>query len=103
MLVKLQTKTSVKSSQLLMLEGLRLLSHVRAMPCSIRGTYFTATRRLPLAMLTAVEYGVVDEPIFRLHRAVVLGRVSGEREPFGEGLVADAGAKAWRADIVFFF
>ena len=46
---------------------------------------------------------VVDEPILWLHRAVVLGRVSGEREPFGEGLVADAGAKAWRADIVFFF
>ena len=28
---------------------------VRAVPCSMRGTYFTATRRLPLAMLTAVE------------------------------------------------
>ena len=48
-------KASVKSSQLLMLYGLRLLSHVRAVPYSIRGTYFTATRRLPLAMLTAVE------------------------------------------------
>ena len=55
MLVKLRMKTSVKSSQLLMLYGLRLLSHVRAVPCSIKGTYFTATRRLPLAMLTAVE------------------------------------------------
>ena len=54
-LVKLRTKASVKSSQLLMLYGLRLLSQVRAMPCSMRGTYFTATRRLPLAMLTAVE------------------------------------------------
>ena len=42
-------------SQLLMLHGLRLLSQVRAVPCSMRGTYFTATCRLPLAMLTAVE------------------------------------------------
>ena len=57
----------------------------------------------PIAVGYADSSGVVDEPIFRLHRAVVLGRVSGEREPFGEGLVADAGAKAWRADIVFFF
>ena len=57
----------------------------------------------PIAVGYADGRGVVDEPIFRLHRAVVLGRVSGEREPFGEGLVADAGAKAWRADIVFFF
>ena len=57
----------------------------------------------PIAVGDADGCGVVDEPIFRLHRAVVLGRVSGEREPFGEGLVADAGAKAWRADIVFFF
>ena len=48
-------KASVKSSQLLMLYGLRLLSQVRVVPCSMRGTYFTATRLLPLAMLTAVE------------------------------------------------
>ena len=55
MLVKLWMKASVKSSQLLMLRGLRRLSQVRAMPCSMRGTYFTATHRLLLAMLTAVE------------------------------------------------
>ena len=57
--------------------------------------------------LVAVCYvncdGLVDQLVFRLHRAVVLGRVSQEREPFGEGLVADAGAKARRAEIVFFF
>ena len=57
--------------------------------------------------LVAVRYAdsgrVVDQPIFRLHRAVVLGRVSGEQEPFGEVLVADAGAKARRADIIFLF
>ena len=47
--------------------------------------------------------GVVDQPIFRLHGVVVLGRVSREREPFGEGLVADAGAETRRADIIFFF
>ena len=46
---------------------------------------------------------VVDQPVFRLHGAVVLGRVSWEREPYGEGLVTDAGAKTRRADIVFFF
>ena len=47
--------------------------------------------------------GVVDQSVSRLHGAVVLGRVSWEREPFGEGLVADAGAEARRADIIFFF
>ena len=57
----------------------------------------------PVAVRHADSGRVVDEPIFRLHRAAVLRCVSGEREPFGEGLVADAGAKAWRADIVFFF
>ena len=51
----MRTKASVKSSQLLMLYGMRLLSQVRAMPYSMRGTYFTAMRLLPLAMLTAVE------------------------------------------------
>ena len=101
MLVKLRAKTSVKSSQLLMLYGLRLLSHVRVVPCSIKGTYFTVP--LYLGVRYADSGRIVDEPIFRLHRSVVLGRVSGEREPFREGLVADAGAKAWRADIVFFF
>ena len=57
----------------------------------------------PVAVCYANRRGVVDQPIFRLHGAVVLGRVSWEREPFGEGLVADAGAKAGRADIIFFF
>ena len=57
----------------------------------------------PVAVHYADSGRVVDQPIFRLHGAVVLGPVSGEREPFGERLVADAGAKARRADIVFFF
>ena len=47
--------------------------------------------------------GVVYQPVFRLHGAGVLGRVSGEREPFGEGLVSDAGPKARRTQLVFFF
>ena len=55
MLVKLRTNAVVKSTQLLMLRGFRLFSHVRAVPWSMRGTYFTATRLLPFAMLTAVE------------------------------------------------
>ena len=55
MLVKLRTNASVKSTQLLMLRGFRLFSHVRAVPWSMSGTYFTATRLLPFAMLTAVE------------------------------------------------
>ena len=42
-LVKLRTKALVKSTQLLMLRGFRLFSHVRAVPWSMRGTYFTAT------------------------------------------------------------
>ena len=54
-LVKLRTKTSVKSTQLLMLRGFRLFSHVRAVPWSMSGTYFTTTRLLLFAMLTAVE------------------------------------------------
>ena len=57
----------------------------------------------PVAVGYANHCGVVDQPIFRLHGAVVLGRVSWEREPFGERLVADAGAETRRADIVFFF
>ena len=48
--------------------------------------------------LVAVSYaddrGVVDQPVFRLHEAGVLGSVLREREPFGEGLVANAGAEA---------
>ena len=54
-LVKLRMKASVKSTQLLMLRGFRLLRHVRAVPWSMSGTYFTATRLLPFTMLTAVE------------------------------------------------
>ena len=55
LLVKLQTKASVKSTQLLMLRGFKLFSQVRAVPSSMSGTYFTATRLLPFAMLTTVE------------------------------------------------
>ena len=60
-----------------------------------------ATRLLSFAMFDG--RGVVDQPVFRLHGAVVLGRVSWEREPLGEGLVPDAWAEARRTDIVFFF
>ena len=56
--------------------------------------------------LVAVCYvdgrGVVDQPVLRLHGAGVLGCVSGEREPFGEGLVSDAGAKIRRTQLIFF-
>ena len=55
MLVKLRTKASVKSTQLLMLRGFRLFNYVRAEPWSMSETYLTATRLLPFAMLTAVE------------------------------------------------
>ena len=55
MLVKLRMKASVKSTQLLMLRGLKLFSQVRAVPWSMSGTYFTAMRLLPFAMLTVVE------------------------------------------------
>ena len=54
-LVKLRMKASVKSTQLLMMRGFRLFSHVRAVPWSMSETYFTATRLLPFAMLTDVE------------------------------------------------
>ena len=54
-LVKLRMKASVKSTQLLMLRGFRLFNHVRAVPWSMSGTYFTATRLLPFAMLMAVD------------------------------------------------
>ena len=57
--------------------------------------------------LVAVRYvdgrGVVNQPVFPLHGADVLGRVSGEREPFGKGLVSDAGSKTGRTQLVFFF
>ena len=55
MLVKLRTNASVKSTQLLMLQGFRLFSHLWAVPWSMSGTYFTATRLLLFAMLMAVE------------------------------------------------
>ena len=93
MLVKLRMKASVKSSQLLMLRGLRLLQHEGHV---LHGN-------APVAVGYANRHGIVDQPIFRLHGAVVLGRVSWEREPFGKGLVADAGAETRRADIIFFF
>src|SRR3954464_3883736 len=47
--------------------------------------------------------GVVNQPILRLHGAGVLGGISGESEPFGKGLISDAGAKAWWSQLVFFF
>ena len=46
---------------------------------------------------------VVDQLVFRLRRPVVLGRVSWEREPFGEGFITDAGAETRWAECVFFF
>ena len=55
MLVKLRTKASVKSTQLLMLRGSILCNRVRAEPWSMSGTYLTATRLLSFAMLMAVE------------------------------------------------
>ena len=55
MLVKLRMKASVNSTQLLMLRGFKLFNHVRAVPWSMSEMYFTATRLLPFAMLTAVE------------------------------------------------
>ena len=55
MLVKLRMNASVKSTHLLILRGFRLFNYVRAVPWSMSGTYFTATRLLPFAMLTAVE------------------------------------------------
>ena len=54
-LVKLRTKTSLKSYQLLMLLGLTLFLHDQAVLWSMSGTYFMETRLLPLAMLTVVE------------------------------------------------
>ena len=54
-LVKLRAKASVKSTQLLMLRGFKLFNHVRAVPWSMSGTYFTATCLLSFAMLMVVE------------------------------------------------
>ena len=57
--------------------------------------------------LVAVRYingrGVINQRVLRLHGAGVLGRVSGEREPFGKGLVSDAGPETRRTQLVFFF
>ena len=47
--------------------------------------------------------GVVDQPVLRLHKAIVFGRVYWDREPFGEGLIANAGARTRWADRIFFF
>ena len=55
MLVKLRMKALMKSTQLLILRGFGLFNHVRAVPWSMSGTYFTATHLLPFAMWTAVE------------------------------------------------
>ena len=56
-----------------------------------------------VAVRDADGCGVVDQPVLRLHRAVVLGRISWKREPFGKGLVADAGDKTRGAQRVFLF
>ena len=101
MLVKLQTNASVKSTQLLMLRGFRLFSHVRAMPWSMSGTNFTSTRFV--AVCYVVGRGVVNQPVLRLHGAGVLGRVSWEGEPFGKGLISNAGPETRRTQLVFFF
>ena len=57
--------------------------------------------------LVAVCYvdgrGVVNQPVFRLHGAGVFVRTSGEREPFGKGLVPNAGPKTGWTQLVFFF
>ena len=37
---------------------------------------------------------VVGEPVFWLHRPIVLGGVAGEHESFGEGFLSDARAEA---------
>src|SRR3954468_19346468 len=82
-LVKLRMKASVKSGQPLMLRGFRLFSHVRAVPWSMTGTYFTATRLLPFAMLTAVEELTSQSSGFTepVYLGVSLGRVN----PLGKG------------------
>ena len=56
-----------------------------------------------VAVCDADGYGVVDQPVLRLHGAGVLGRISREREPFGEGLISDVGAKTRRTQLIFFF
>ena len=47
--------------------------------------------------------GVVDQLVFRLHGAGVLGRISWKREPFREGLISDSRAKTGRTQCIFFF
>ena len=56
-----------------------------------------------VAVRDADGRGVVDQPVIRLHGAGVLGRVSWEREPFGKGLVLNAGPETRRTQLVFFF
>ena len=57
--------------------------------------------------LVAVCYadvrGVVDQPVLRLHRAGVLGRISWEREPSRERLISDSRAEIGQAQCIFFF
>ena len=58
---------------------------------------------VPVAVRYTDGGRVVDEPIFRLHRALYLGVSLGSENPLGKGSSRMRGAKAWRADIVFFF
>ena len=57
--------------------------------------------------LVAVRYvdsrRIVNQPVLWLHGAGVLGRVSWEREPFGKGLVSNAGPETRQTQLVFFF
>ena len=100
-LVKLRMKTSVKSTQLLMLGGLQAveprsgnaLKHERDV---LHGNAL-------VAVCYADDGGVVNQPVLRLHGAGVFGRVSWEREPFGEGLVSNAGAETRRTQLIFLF
>ena len=56
-----------------------------------------------VAVCDADGCGVVDQPVLRLHGAGVFGRISREREPLGERLILNAGAKARRTQLIFFF
>ena len=83
MLVKLRMNASVKLTQLLVLRDFKLFSHVRAVPWSMSGTYFTATRLLPFAMLTAVELSTSQSSGFT--EPVYLGVSLGSVNPLGKG------------------
>ena len=58
-------------------------------------------------VLVAVRYvddfGVVVQPVLPLHGAGILGRISREGEPFGEGLISDSWAETGRAQGSLFF